>query len=126
MPGNRIEADYLLETPADPRRVADLMAGEQSSGTFVAIPGETAELKERVAAHVARFEILDETTTPLPTVCGRQHRARNALSARTRDPVMAARYAGTFVAELARYGRGQSVRTEVGDQPALARHPLAA
>ena len=61
MPTSRIEADYLLETPADPRRVAELMAGEQSSGTFVAIPGETAELKARVAAQVTRFEVLDET-----------------------------------------------------------------
>jgi ribulose-bisphosphate carboxylase large chain len=61
MPTNRIEADYLLETPADPRRVADLMAGEQSSGTFVAIPGETPELKARVAAKVIRLEMLDET-----------------------------------------------------------------
>ena len=33
---SRIEADYLLETPDDPSRVAELMAGEQSSGTFVA------------------------------------------------------------------------------------------
>jgi ribulose-bisphosphate carboxylase large chain len=61
MPSNRIEADYLLETPADPRRVADLMAGEQSSGTFVAIPGETPELKARVAAKVIRIELLEET-----------------------------------------------------------------
>ena len=61
MPTSRIEADYLLETPADPRRVAELMAGEQSSGTFVAIPGETAELRERVAAQVVRLDILDET-----------------------------------------------------------------
>jgi ribulose-bisphosphate carboxylase large chain len=61
MPSNRIEANYLLETPADPRRVADLMAGEQSSGTFVAIPGETPELKARVAAKVIRIELLEET-----------------------------------------------------------------
>jgi ribulose-bisphosphate carboxylase large chain len=61
MPSNRIEADYLLETPADPRRVADLMAGEQSSGTFVAIPGETPKLKARVAAKVIRIELLEET-----------------------------------------------------------------
>src|SRR5215470_12180247 len=61
MPTSRIEADYLLETPADPRRVAELMAGEQSSGTFVAIPGETAELKARVAAQVTRVEVLDES-----------------------------------------------------------------
>ena len=61
MPTSRIEADYLLETPADPRRVAELMAGEQSSGTFVAIPGETAELKARVAAQVTHFEVLGES-----------------------------------------------------------------
>lgn len=61
MPTSHIEADYLLETADDPRRVAELMAGEQSSGTFVAIPGETAELKARVAAQVTRLEIFDET-----------------------------------------------------------------
>lgn len=64
MSSSRIEADYLLETPADPQRVAELMAGEQSSGTFVAIPGETAELKERVAARVTRLDVLDESATP--------------------------------------------------------------
>ena len=63
MASSRIEADYLLETPSDPRRVAEFMAGEQSSGTFVAIPGETAELKERVAAQVTQLDVLDETTT---------------------------------------------------------------
>ena len=45
----RIEADYLLETAFDPRHAAEAMAGEQSSGTFVAIPGETPELKARAA-----------------------------------------------------------------------------
>jgi ribulose-bisphosphate carboxylase large chain len=61
MPTSRIEADYLLETPGDPSRVAELMAGEQSSGTFVTIPGETEELKARVAAQVVRLQVLDET-----------------------------------------------------------------
>ncbi len=60
MQTNCIEADYLLETPDDVERVAALMAGEQSSGTFVAIPGETDELKARVAAKVTRVEILDD------------------------------------------------------------------
>lgn len=59
MSASRIEADYLLETPADPGRVAELIAGEQSSGTFVAIPGETAELKARSAAQVIRLEELE-------------------------------------------------------------------
>lgn len=62
MPTSYIEADYLLETPGDPRRVAEFMAGEQSSGTFVAIPGETPELKARVAARVSQLELLHEDT----------------------------------------------------------------
>lgn len=57
----RIEADYLLETPGDPARVAETMAGEQSSGTFVPVPGETPELKARAAARVESLTILDGT-----------------------------------------------------------------
>jgi ribulose-bisphosphate carboxylase large chain len=30
---DRIEADYLLETPIAPERAAEIIAGEQSSGT---------------------------------------------------------------------------------------------
>lgn len=57
----RIEAVYHLETTADPQKTAALIAGEQSSGTFVAIPGEDEALKARAAA---QFEItlLDEPT----------------------------------------------------------------
>ena len=47
---DRIEADYLVETAFDPWHAAEVMAGEQSSGTFVAVPGETPELKARAAA----------------------------------------------------------------------------
>lgn len=54
----RIEADYVLETTADPEAVAATMAGEQSSGTFVKVPGESEALKERSAARVERCEIL--------------------------------------------------------------------
>lgn len=60
----RIEADYLIETAADPAKAAEVMAGEQSSGTFVAVPGETPELKERAAARVERLEIVGETDAP--------------------------------------------------------------
>lgn len=63
MQANCIEADYLLETPGDVERVAALMAGEQSSGTFVAIPGETDELKARVAAQVTRVDVLDDVVS---------------------------------------------------------------
>ena len=60
----RIEADYLLETPFDPQRVAESMAGEQSSGTFVAVPGETPELKARAGARVEKLELLDDVPAP--------------------------------------------------------------
>lgn len=62
--GQRIEADYWLETPGDPRRTAEAMAGEQSSGTFVAVPGETPELTARAAARVERLELLDSADRP--------------------------------------------------------------
>ncbi|MGJ8583978.1 MAG: ribulose-bisphosphate carboxylase large subunit family protein [Marinosulfonomonas sp.] len=65
---NRIEADYLIETAFDPNDAAETMAGEQSSGTFMSIPGETAELKERSAARVERVEIID--TVDAPTLPG--------------------------------------------------------
>ena len=84
---DRIEADYLLETPIDPRRAAETIAGEQSSGTFVAVPGETPELKERSAARVIALEILEEAVPrrSLPSSLGRWDgeritRARMTLS----------------------------------------------
>ena len=57
----RIEADYLIETAIDPMKAAEIMAGEQSSGTFRPVPGETPELKARAAARV-------EHLTPIETV----------------------------------------------------------
>src|SRR6185437_7022600 len=61
---DRIEADYLIETAYDPQEAADAMAGEQSSGTFVAVPGETPELKERSAAKVVRLDVREEVPGP--------------------------------------------------------------
>ncbi|MFV2063732.1 MAG: ribulose-bisphosphate carboxylase large subunit family protein [Chloroflexota bacterium] len=79
----RIEADYVLETTLDPRRVATLMAGEQSSGTFVALPGETPELTARVAARVESLEpvqAMPRTSSPDDPDPGLLHRARVTLS----------------------------------------------
>jgi ribulose-bisphosphate carboxylase large chain len=68
----RVEADYLIETAFDPRRAADVMAGEQSSGTFVPIPGETPELKARSAARVEALELMhDEVDAPSLPGAGR-------------------------------------------------------
>lgn len=61
---NRIEADYLIETPIDPRRAAEVMAGEQSSGTFISLPSETAELKERSAARIEALDLLPDVSSP--------------------------------------------------------------
>ncbi len=60
----RIEADYIIETAFDPLRAAEVMAGEQSSGTFVAVPGETPELKERAGARVEQLDLLGEPGAP--------------------------------------------------------------
>lgn len=54
MKETRIIATYQLDTAMAPERAAAVIAGEQSSGTFVPIPGEDEELKARAAA---RFEI---------------------------------------------------------------------
>jgi ribulose-bisphosphate carboxylase large chain len=61
---DRIEADYILESPIDPRRAAEVIAGEQSSGTFVKTPGETAALKDRAAARIEQFERLETVDAP--------------------------------------------------------------
>ena len=65
----RLEADYLIETMIDLRAAVEIMAGEQSSGTFVPVPGETPELKARSAARVERIDVLDEVVSApsLPT-----------------------------------------------------------
>lgn len=57
-------ATYLIETPHSLDHAAAVIAGEQSSGTFVAIPGETNELKERYGAQVQRIEALEAVAAP--------------------------------------------------------------
>src|SRR4051812_9240024 len=52
MSSDRITATYRIETPLEPERAAEMIAGEQSSGTFVAVPGETEELRSRFGARV--------------------------------------------------------------------------
>lgn len=60
----RICATYLIETPLAVEKAAASLAGEQSSGTFVAVPGETEELKQRFAARVERITPLEVVSTP--------------------------------------------------------------
>lgn len=49
---NRIYAQYEVETAFGLEDAIAAMAGEQSSGTFLSIPGETSELKERSGARI--------------------------------------------------------------------------
>ena len=61
---NRIHAKYWIETAAPLESAAATMAGEQSSGTFVRVPGETDELRERHAARVEAIRELSPVDTP--------------------------------------------------------------
>ncbi|MFY1850305.1 ribulose 1,5-bisphosphate carboxylase, partial [Achromobacter dolens] len=56
-----IRATYLIETPLDPARVAEVMAGEQSCGTFTRVEGETDELRARARAQVESVQELEST-----------------------------------------------------------------
>lgn len=75
----RITATYYIETPYTPEKAAAVLAGEQSSGTFVAVPGETEELKQRFAARVESVELLETVNQPaIPGAVskeGKYHRA---------------------------------------------------
>ncbi|WP_439499852.1 ribulose-bisphosphate carboxylase large subunit family protein [Bosea sp. (in: a-proteobacteria)] len=64
MTDDRFEASYLIETPLDPARVAEVMAGEQSSGTFTRVAGETDELRNRTRAAVTAVEELAPAEAP--------------------------------------------------------------
>src|ERR1700690_2357284 len=80
----RVFATYLIETPLAVEKAAASLAGEQSSGTFVAVPGETEELKQRFAARVEKITPLE--TVGEPSLPGRKpgqnafHRAEIVVS----------------------------------------------
>jgi ribulose-bisphosphate carboxylase large chain len=83
-PVERIQATFFIETPLAVEKAAAALAGEQSSGTFVAVPGETAELKQRFAARVEKITPLETVTVPaLPgakSPTGRFQRAEVVVS----------------------------------------------
>jgi len=60
----RLLATYLIETPLPVAQAAAVLAGEQSSGTFVAVPGETEDLKARFAARVEKITPLETVAAP--------------------------------------------------------------
>jgi len=64
MAPERIRARYLVETPLEPAAVAEVMAGEQSCGTFTRVEGETDALRERARATVEAITELAPAETP--------------------------------------------------------------
>ena len=64
MSTERIHASYLIETPFAPEAVAEVMAGEQSCGTFKRVEGETDALRARARANVERIEALETVAAP--------------------------------------------------------------
>ncbi len=59
-----IRLTYLIETEGSPEKLAAKIASDQSTGTFVAVPGETEELKARVAARVVDVRPLPPAQVP--------------------------------------------------------------
>ena len=60
----RIFATYWIETAYPLDQAATTMAGEQSTGTFLRVPGETDELRERFSARVEYITELEMVESP--------------------------------------------------------------
>jgi ribulose-bisphosphate carboxylase large chain len=65
---DRIHARYFIETAFPLEQAAATMAGEQSTGTFLRVPGETDELREHFAARVEAIE--EGESVPVPSLPG--------------------------------------------------------
>ncbi len=61
---DRILATYIIETAHPLAKTAEVMAGEQSTGTFLRVPGETDELRAAHAARVESIEALEAVAAP--------------------------------------------------------------
>jgi ribulose-bisphosphate carboxylase large chain len=134
---DRIEADYLVETPFDPAAVAEIMAGEQSCGTFTRVEGETDALRTLARATVERIETLPDAQAPsLPNAWlarrakgGPWHRAHITLAFPVANiGTNLATLAATLAGNLYDLGETTGMRLERIRLPASyrARYPLPA
>src|SRR5690242_6807131 len=87
MDSQRVAATYWVETPYPLEWAAEIIAVEQSTGTFTKVPGECDALKREHGAVVEGIERLEDHDAPsLPgTVAppghdGRYHRGRVVIS----------------------------------------------
>jgi ribulose-bisphosphate carboxylase large chain len=60
----RVTARYWIETARPLPEAAAIMAGEQSTGTFIRVAGETDELRERFGARIESLVELGEAAAP--------------------------------------------------------------
>jgi ribulose-bisphosphate carboxylase large chain len=77
-PRAEFRARYLVESSDPIEKTAEVIAGEQSSGTFLSLPGETDELKDRARARVTRIEPLP--TTPAASLASAHAERRGATT----------------------------------------------
>ena len=81
----RIQARYWIETAFPLEEAAAIMAGEQSTGTFVRVPGETDELRLRYAARVERIVELGTVDSPSLSGSGLPKGQRGPVLRRTAE-----------------------------------------
>src|SRR6201992_2877461 len=60
----RTKARYFIETASPLEQAAETMAGEQSTGTFLRVPGETDELREAHAATIGDIQEVEPAAAP--------------------------------------------------------------
>ncbi|MDX4072760.1 MULTISPECIES: 3-oxo-isoapionate-4-phosphate decarboxylase OiaX [Brucella] len=68
-----IRLTYRIESTGNIEKMAAKIASDQSTGTFVAVPGETEELKARVAAKVLDIRPLEDAQVPAWPELERDH-----------------------------------------------------
>lgn len=61
---DRFTATYEIESPLGVERAAAVLAGEQSTGTFVKLAAETDDLRARAAARVEHLEVIGRSAEP--------------------------------------------------------------
>jgi len=61
---SRLVATYEIESPVGIEKAAAVIAGEQSTGTFVKLAAETDELRQQSGAQVESIKVLSSTAHP--------------------------------------------------------------
>lgn len=77
--GERVVATYAIETSMPLQQAAEILAGEQSTGTFVRVARETDDVRARFAAQVVELTEVPLTgASPLPGAVGDPAQRRRA------------------------------------------------